>query len=240
MPRRAAIAPQTSPTALGIGSYTVPEAARLLRIPPRKISRWLAGYSYQSQKGVPVEQPPLWVPQLPANEDRIELGFRDLVELRFVDAFLAGGLPLLVVRRCLSHAREIVDDAHPFSTRRFRTDGRTIFLETAKDADVSELLDLKSKQFVIRDVIERTFRDLDIEDDIVVRWRPLDGKPSIVIDPLRSFGQPIAERYGVPTRVLYDAAKAEGSAEHAARVFEMSASAVRDAVRFEQSLRQVA
>ncbi|WP_439407760.1 hypothetical protein ACNJX9_03035 [Bradyrhizobium sp. DASA03076] len=31
---------------LGIGYYTVPEAARLLKIRPLNIRRWLGGYSY--------------------------------------------------------------------------------------------------------------------------------------------------------------------------------------------------
>jgi uncharacterized protein (DUF433 family)/DNA-binding transcriptional MerR regulator len=233
-------APRAETTAIGIGSYTVPEAARLLRIPRRNVQRWLAGYAYRSREGGIVEQGPLWHAQFPAHDDHIELGFRDLIELRFISAFISEGLSLLVIRRCLDHAREVVQDEHPFSTRRFKTDGRTIFLKTLRDAAAPELLDLKRRQYVIHDVIERTFRDLDVEDDIVVRWRPFEGKPSIVLDPTRAFGQPIATKYGIPTLVLFEAAKAEGSPERAAEVFETSVSAVRDAVRFEQSLRKAA
>jgi uncharacterized protein (DUF433 family) len=85
-------------------------------------------------------------------------------------------------------------------------------------------------------MIDRTFRDLDISDDIVTRWRPFDGRQSIVIDPQRAFGQPIASEYGVPTIVLAQAAQAEGSVEQVARLYDVSASVVRDAVRFEHSL----
>jgi hypothetical protein len=43
---------------IGIGFYTVPEAARLLKIRPLSIRRWLGGYTY-AQGETTVETPPL-------------------------------------------------------------------------------------------------------------------------------------------------------------------------------------
>lgn len=220
---------------LGIGFYTVPEAAKLLKIRPLSIRRWLGGYSY-TQGEKTVDMPPLWKPQLPAYDHHIELGFRDLIELRVIKSFLDGGLSILTVRNCLVYARECAGDDHPFSTRHFQTDGRTIFLESLRRTGEDEVLDLKSHQYVIKKVIDRTFKDLDISHDIVTRWRPFEGRQSIVIDPKRAFGQPITNSYGVPTVVLADAVKAEGSVERVSRLYDVSPSAVRDAVKFEQSL----
>jgi uncharacterized protein (DUF433 family)/DNA-binding transcriptional MerR regulator len=221
----------------GVGSYTVLEAARLIGVAPRNISRWMKGYSFK-RKSVEHHVPPLWPSQWPLDEDHIEIGFRDLIELRFVKAFLDAGMGLLAVRNCLDYARQCVQDDRPFSTRRFQTDGNTIFLESVGQhpAESSELLDLKRKQYVFKQVIERTFKDLDIEDDAVARWRPYKGKQSIVIDPQRSFGQPIAFAAGVPTVVLAQAVEAEGSVERVARLYEVAAAVVRDAVRFESTL----
>jgi hypothetical protein len=69
---------------LGIGYYTVFEAARLLKERPRNIRRWLGGYTYRTDRGEEVKIPPLWTPELPAFEEHVELGFRDLIELRFI------------------------------------------------------------------------------------------------------------------------------------------------------------
>ncbi len=220
---------------LGTGFYTVPEAARLLKIPARNLNRWLGGYAH-ANKGARVRIPPLWRPQLPSVQGHIELGFRDLIELRFIKAFIGAGLGLKTIRHCLKHARECVNDDRPFSTRRFQTDGRTIFLDTIRQSGESELLDLKKRQYVLKQVIERSFKDLDIENDAVARWRPFQGRESIVIDPTRAFGQPIASDYGIPTIVLADAAQAEGSVERVARIYEVSISAVRDALKFEEFL----
>jgi uncharacterized protein (DUF433 family)/DNA-binding transcriptional MerR regulator len=226
---------QAEVVALGIGCYTVPEASRLLNIPGRNINRWLGGYRYREHDRV-VSMPPLWIPELPVYEHHIELSFRDLIELRFVKAFLDAGLGLKTIRTCLEFARECVADDRPFSTRKFQTDGKTIFLESAQRSDEAELLDLKNKQYVIRDVIDRTFRDLEIDADAVARWWPFKGKKTIVIDPQRAFGQPIATASGVPTVTLADAARAEGSISRAAHLFEVPAAVVRDAIGFETSL----
>jgi uncharacterized protein (DUF433 family) len=223
-------------TPIGIGYYTVPEAARLLRIRPLNIRRWLGGYRFEQGDQL-IEMPPLWKPQLPGYEHHIELGFRDLIELRFVKAFLDHGLGLKTIRHCLEYARECVKDDRPFSTRRFQTDGKTIFLDSLKDTGDDELLDLRSRQYVIKKIIERTFKDLDISDEIVSRWRPFGGKESIVIDPQRAFGQPIASRSGVPTITIADAVKAEGSVQRVSYLYDVSVPVIRDAVNFENSLK---
>ena len=221
---------------LNVGSYTAVEAARLLHTPPRNIRRWLGGYTY-FVGGERRDIPPLWTSQLFMIDDHLEIGFRDLIELRFVRAFVEAGVGLLAVRNCLDYARHCVGEDHPFSTQRFRTDGRTIFLDSTESSDDPKLLDLKNRQYVFRQVFERSFKDLDIEDDAVASWRPFDGKESIVIDPRRSFGRPIASVSGVATAVLASAVDAEGSVERAASLFEVEASAIRDAVRFEERLR---
>ena len=227
------VAPEAPP--LGIGYYTVPEAARLIRMPARNINRWLGGYIFSS-RGKTVRMPPLWTPELPAEGPHLELGFRDLIELRFVQAFIEKKLDLRVIRSCMEHARQYVDDDRPFSTRKFQTDGRTIFLDSLQASGERELVDLRKGQLVFQGVIERTFKDLDLDDDVVARWRPFKGKDSIVIDPQRSFGQPIAAEFGVPTVALAEAVKSEGSIDRVARLYEVSSAVVRDAVRFEEYL----
>lgn len=224
---------------LGIGYYTTAEAARLLKTSQRNIARWLGGYSYRNAQGEVANAPPLWRPQLPRFDEALEIGFHDLIELRFVLAFLGGDVGLNVLRRCLENARAILGVERPLSTRRFRTDGKSIFLESLRETagdEASSLVDLKTNQLVFKQIVEQTFRDLDLIDDSVVRWRPFHGKPSIVVDPGRSFGKPLVAEFGVPTSALASVAKAEGSPNRAARLFEVPLSAVNDAIAFERSL----
>jgi len=213
------------------GSYTASQASRLLNIPVRNIRRWMLGYKRGDHYSTP-----LWQPQIPIIDNELEFGFRDLIELRFVQSFMNAGLGLLAIRNCLQHAKEFVDNSHPFSTQSFKTDGRTIFLESSNSIEESELIDLKNKQYVIKSVIEKSFKDLDIEEGIVARWRPYKGKSSIIIDPKRSFGQPIINDFGVATRVLSDAVKAEESIKKVSFLYEVPEKLVKDALNFEKSL----
>lgn len=220
---------------VGIGFYSVAEAARLLRVPARNVNRWLGGYTYTSN-GERAESPPLWSPELARAKNHIELSFRDLIELRFVKAFTDAGLGLKTIRNCLTRARKRVGDDRPFSTRRFQTDGRTIFLESLSDNGHTETIDLATLQLVFRNAMEASFKDLDIEADAIARWRPFHGKGSIVIDPRRAFGQPIAAAYGVTTAALADAALVESSLDRVARLYDVPVELVRDAVDFEAFL----
>ncbi|WP_316014581.1 hypothetical protein [Roseobacter sp. HKCCA0434] len=221
---------------IGGGVYSVSEVSRLARLTPAKVRRWLSGYNY-TYKNERREQQPLWTPDLIALTGHLELNFKDLIELRFVKSFNDLGIGLQAIRSSLKNAQDILESDHPFLTGQFRSDGATIFLESADANGDKKLIDLKDRQFVLRDVIEQSFKDLDLEEGIVARWRPFRGKRSIVIDPVRSFGAPIATEYGVPTATLSDAVRSEGSLKSVSRLYDVPEGVVRDAVNFEETLR---
>lgn len=206
-----------------------------MRTSPSSVRRWIGGYDY-SLGGKVRSVPPLWSMDLPTFDDQFVISFRDLIELRFVKAFVSKGIGLKAVRNCLNYARQCVESDRPFSTGRFRTDGQTIFLESLEASGDAKLLDLRGKQYVFKQIVERSFKDLDLEGNLVARWRPFRGKQTIVIDPQRAFGQPIAERTGVPTVVLAEAVKAEGSVARVAAIFEVDKAVVQDAVHFQEEL----
>lgn len=220
-------------TAFGIGAYSLTEAGRLLNVSPTTIRRWLFGYSYDHH-GPKTEQSPLWQPQYGVEQEEPLLGFRDLMEARIVRGLRAMHIGLPTIRECLRQASEIVGDNHPFSTRRFKSDGKRIFLEQMSDDGRSNLFDLKRRQLVFQRVVAPSFLELDFDTEAASRWWLLPKKRTIVVDPARSFGQPIAAEAGVPTARLAQAVKAEGSVKRVAQLFEMRSATVRDALTFEQ------
>jgi uncharacterized protein (DUF433 family) len=217
----------------GIGLYTPAEAARLTGIPAGKLSRWLKGHE---SKGRHYE--PLWQPQVNIGDDRVYLGFRDLMEARTVAAFLVCGLTPQFIRRAIIMARELIDTSHPLSTLRFKTDGRSIFLEVAKEkaAEGTSLIDVVRRQYAFSQIIERSLKDVDFEGIAPARWFPASRRGGIVVDPQRSFGQPIDDKTGVPTAVLAAAAQAEGSIEKAARAWAVDPATIKRAITFENRL----
>lgn len=80
-------------------------------------------------------------------------------------------------------------------------------------------------------------KELEFADgDRATQWWPPQGRRRVVLDPLRSFGQPIIKKYSVPTAVLARAYSVEQSYETVARWFEVPSPTVRVAVDFEQQL----
>jgi uncharacterized protein (DUF433 family) len=232
------------PDALSRGAYSATEGLRLLNFsrghaPARHVSRntvarWLRGYDFGTDGGGHSE--PLWRPDYSNDDDLIELSFRDLIELRFVKAFRDIGLALPTIRECYQRAAEEVHDERPFSTQKFRTDGKTIFLEITEGIQEAKLVDLKHRQNVFRTIVEPSLKDLEFDASAVARWFPLGvARKSIVIDPTRSFGRPIAAS-GVPTEVLNRAVTVEGSVARVVHLYNVSTVEVKDAVAFEKRL----
>jgi uncharacterized protein (DUF433 family) len=222
---------------IGIGLYTVAEASRLTAISQGRLGRWLRGYTYRAGDARAISEP-VWHRQVPDIDGTVGLGFLDLMEARFVDAFRKANVPWPVIRRCAEHARELIGSDHPFSSQRFRTDGRTIFAEVIDRAGERQLLDLAKSQLAFGRVIGPSlYAGIEFSNrHMPARWWPLGQQTPVVIDPARSFGQPIVSDSGVPTSTLADAVAAEGSVAQVARLFRVKPRSVRAALRFERRL----
>jgi uncharacterized protein (DUF433 family) len=233
----AASEPDRKPqTLIGTGIYSIPEAARLTRIPPARIRRWVAGYAFGTRSKRRLS-PPVVRAQLPVLEGQVALGFLDLLEVRFVDAFRTAGVGWKAIRLAHERARELFETQNPFSTKAFRTDGRRIFADVVHDAGEEGLLDLVSNEWAFGKILKPyLYEGLEFVDEQAIRWWPMGLRRQVVLDPKRSFGQPVVDREGVPTAVLAGAYAAEESIEAVSRWYEVEPSSVRDAVEFEKSL----
>jgi uncharacterized protein (DUF433 family) len=223
---------------LGVGVYTVPEAARLTGIPAPTIRRWVTGYTY-TRNGIAHRSPPLWEGQIAPAENSVALGFRDLLEVRFIDFFRNQGVGWKAIKLAADCASDIIHDSHPFSTKRFKTDGRSIFAEIVQATGEESLLDLSKRQYEFKSFVEPyLFQGLEFSDIGIapVRWWPLGKNRRVTIDPDRAFGQPICTPESVPTVILANAYEAEKSVDAVARWFMVHPRSVLDAVEFENKL----
>ncbi|MCE3250055.1 MAG: hypothetical protein K0R41_3880 [Geminicoccaceae bacterium] len=219
------------PSRLGIGLYTAAEASRLLDLPPARLRRWLGGYRSAGHA-----YDPLWTVQLPRLDDRLGLGFLDLMQLRVVARIVVETqISLQALRKALLLAQELIHHRHPFATTRFRTDGRRLFLEIGRETKEPALFDVLGKQYGFHRIIEPSFRDVDLEAEIT-RWWPLGKQRSVVLDPQRSFGAPIVNKSGIPTATLARAAESDGSPREVTRWYPATEREVRDAIAFERRL----
>ena len=141
------------------------------------------------------------------------------------------------MRGAIELARDIVVDERPLSTARFRTDGRSIFLQVAEEDGETRLVDLFKKQFAFREIIGRSLKDLDYDSfGLPAMWWPMGRGRSIVLDPARSFGQPIEAEMSVPVSTLAAAVWAEGSRDAAAKAWDVPIRAIDRALSFQREM----
>lgn len=216
----------STPAALGIGIYSVPEAERLTGISGDKIRRWLWGTASGDAR-------PLWDPQHPVLDGSKALGFRDLIEIRFVDAFREAGVSLHQIRGALDSVRRLIETEYPLSTLHFKTDGKKIYADIEGHNHL--LLEIPSQQHVFRfpQILDRLRDGLEYREGDLVRWRPKNNR--VLLDPRRGFGHPIVDE-GVPTDVLASAYATEGSLAAVAKWYDVDEDSVRDAIEFEAAI----
>lgn len=223
---------------IGVGLYTFQEAAKLTNAPAQDLRRWLKGHTYKARGSENrVNSSPLWQTELTDSE--IEgVSFHDLLEVRFVQAFRKHGVSLQTIRVASEHARAMFNHPYPFTCKRFKTDGRTIFAAALEETGNEHLLDLPKKQFAFAEILEPSLhRGIEFgSDELASHWYPLLRSKAIVLDPLIAFGKPIVTNGSVRTSILYDAFKAEKNKQYVAKLYEVPVSAVEAAIRFEERL----
>ncbi len=235
--RRSSFPRMSRPSLIGAGLYSLPEASRLIKIPSPRIRRWMEGYGYVS-RGKEHRSPPIIQSSIGRLAGPLSLTFADLIEVRFLDAFLGLGVSWQEIRAAVETARELLNTSHPFSTKTFKTDGRSILAKISRRGQRAKLLNLRTNQWELGAVVLPTlFAGIEFDEfDHPDRWWPLTRRRTVVVDPQRAFGTPIVSLGAVPTYVLASSVRAEGSRDRTARLYEVPVRAVRDAVDFEAGL----
>ena len=224
---------------LNAGIYTIPEAARLTRVSPSRIRRWLKGYNFKTKKERHHSKP-VWTSEIEPIEGKIAIGFRDLMEIRFVSAFIEVGVSWKTMRLAHEAAKTKLGVDHPFCTHNFATDGREILLEQAQASGDTCLTDITNNQREFQKIVTPFLKELDFNHGYT-RWWPLGRERSVVLDPVRNLGQPSAVTAGVPTSILARSVKANGgSIDLVARWYEIEPKEVHDALEFERKFAQAA
>lgn len=223
--------------ALRRGIYTVPEAARLLEVSPRKVRGWIAGYPK-------TKSDPILDNELGVVDNRLAMSFTNLMEVRFINAFSRFGVKVAAIRVMLEEAKELLKHPHPFATKAiFRTDGHKIFVTGAEQTGDKALYDLKSKNWAMHEVIAQSLLEgveFDADGDAVA-YHPREQTPGVIVRPAWSFGKPVLKGAKIPTRTIFESFCAEEETEESvAHWFGISRDEVREAVKFETLLKQAA
>lgn len=221
---------------VGVGLYSISEASKISGVSSQRINRWLNGYTY-SNNGKKTAMPALWQPAVKEIHQERGIIFKDLLEIRFIDAFVKEGVSLKLIRKAAEYACDKYHQAYPFSSQKFKTDGKKIFIEIAQESGDNKIVDIINKQWAFSKIISPSLKGIEFSiNGDAERWFPPIGSNMIVLDPVRSFGQPIVKDEGVPTAILAKAYTVEKDIGFVANMYDVSTKSVKGAISFEEKL----
>jgi uncharacterized protein (DUF433 family) len=213
---------------LGNGVYSIPDAARFTRLETSRVREWFRGRS--KSKG------PLFVSDYQEVTERKLLSFFDLIEVFIAGQLRQAKVTMPTVRKVHANLQQVFGVEHPFCHQEICLHGKTVLTRGLDQRGEEEIRDAVSRQKVFPEIIKPFLKSLDYDgaSRLAAKWHIAHA---VVINPQICFGQPVAERAGVPTRILAKSYSANGQdAGFVAQWFGVSTEDVNAAVAFESSL----
>jgi uncharacterized protein (DUF433 family) len=214
--------------------YTVPEAARVVRINPATLRTWVLGRSYPTRSGRKAWSPLIQI----ADRKQGRLSFVNLVEVHVLSALRGKQVRVDRIRSATKFIQGEMRTAHPLADVDMRTDCVDIYVEY-----LGKLVNASSPQDVLRPLVERYLQRIERDDKgLASRLFPItrdDGAntKAILIDPEARFGRPVLADTNLETAVVADRFLAGDSTADLAADFGIDEASVQEAIRFESQLR---
>lgn len=211
------------------GFFSTAAAARLVGAHPNTVRGWVEGYR-KTKIGPVIDRD---------FEGTGALSFLDLMELRFISFFRSQGVGMPTIRLAAENLRRDLGVQHPLavSSEKYVTDRKRIFGRSAQQEGDDLTFDMVSGQHEMWDMIEQTVEKgvvFDPSTHLASLWHPrADAFPEVIIDPRVAFGKPTVRGTRIPTSVLFQQFKADGSKQQVADWFEVDEEIVSTAIAFE-------
>jgi uncharacterized protein (DUF433 family) len=215
-------------------AYSVPEVARVIRVPKATVRSWVRGRRYPTAQ----ESRRLFEPVIDiADPETSSLSFQNLVELHVLSAIRRQhGVRLNAIRRALKYLRSKFKSEHPLADVQMHTDGSDLFVhrygELVNASDHGQMA-MKACLGSYLDRIERDTRGNAIRLYPFTTNRDEANRRGVVIDPRVQFGRPCLAGTGVPTALIAERHQAGDSIRDIAEDYSLQNDAIEEAIRYE-------
>ena len=215
-------------------AYSIPEVARLIRVPQATVRSWAVGRRYPTVD----DRRKLFEPVIRiADAASRWLSFRNLVELHVLSAIQRDhGVRLGEVRKAVDYLRRRFKSRHPLADEQMQTDGTNLFVDRygeLVDASDQGQMAMKVCLSSYLDRIERDARGAAIRLYPFTTSREEPDRRTVVIDPRVQFGRPCLSGTGMPTAVIAERFLAGDSPQEIAQDIGLSTDAIEEAIRYE-------
>ena len=221
--------------------YGMAQVDVLLRLASGTARRWIDGYERSGKHYEPV------VRSATTGSDVVTWG--EFVETRLLAGYRDAGVPMVRMRPVVQELRQRLGVPYPLAHERPYVAGRELVAAVQADVDLDERLAivevLRTGQYALSyesrvfvDSIEWQQSDSANHDSFAARMRPLGGVSPILLDPLRSFGEPVVG--SVRTDVIAEEVRAGEPVRSVAESFGISMGDVAAALHYEELMASAA
>ena len=219
----------TSKDKVGLGIYSVPEAAYYARLRTQTMRRWLFGNS----QGDPVLDPEFGV-----SEENQDVSFLDFVQSLAIRSITtspkSSRIPIQKIRQAVEDAKAMYGIQYPLAMRhKVYQLGNDLVIKT-RENEIVGVSGTHRGNKVITEIAEIYMRKIEFGDDGLVNRYKIwgHGDDQIVMDPKIRFGEPVFLKYGIPAETLFQAVNSEGNVLNASECHEVPQSAIFTAIDF--------
>lgn len=214
---------------IGMGIYTLQEAALYGGLSSDKLSRWVFG----------TRKYPAVIESRVSSQGIVS--FYDLVQAMAINKAREFGVPLPKIRQAIDTAKNEYQVEFPlaYSHKLIWFDGELHIEFPNKIVQVSGRW---RHQTLIKEIVEPFIKDLHFNTEgLAIRFTPFAkyGR-KIILDPQKQFGQPMVEKTGYRADVLDRAFTVERSADLVAVAYNVDVKDVKIAVDYMTSIRRAA
>jgi len=212
--------------------YTVPEAARLLRVPPSTLTWWLEG---RQQNGEQVYPPVIRAEPMGSRD----VSWGEFVEAGYLREYRKKNVPLQQLRPVIDRLRREFGVPYPLAHfKPFVAEGRRLVLATEDDVGLpSELrmvVALKTGELLLTPPAESFLERVDFSSEgeqWAERFFPAGRESRVVIDPDRAFGAPTVR--GIRTEALAELVDAGEPLDAVNEDFDLEVTDLKAALAYE-------
>jgi uncharacterized protein (DUF433 family) len=213
--------------------YGFGQVDHILGLTPGTTRRWIDGYTRGNRSYEPVVRPES------TGEESVTWG--EFVETRLLAEYRDAGVPLIRMRPVVERLRDELNTRYPLASAKtwLAAEGRELIRRVQDETKLDRhlyivvrtgqgLLDWSPEADDFRRSAEWTDHALDAQ---IRALRPIADIADVLIDPLRSFGEPVVR--GVRTEVIAELVRAGDTEDMIADLYELPRSVVEAAVRYE-------
>jgi uncharacterized protein (DUF433 family) len=208
---------------IGHGIYTAADASRILKIPYPKANYW---FKYYAKQRFSKATDYIYHFEI---KNIIAVNFLTLIEMYVFYTLKEKGIRTSKIIEAHTTMSKVLHTAYPFAKEDIYVSNKSLLFGSDDQLITAD----KNLQIVIAQILKRFINKIHFNDDrIAKKFYPLGKERCVVVNPDNQFGQPVIDGTNILTETIYNLSRGGDSPEYIAKLYDISASQVSDAIEF--------